>query len=1048
MGVYSATTVQGVVLDQETKTPIAKGTVTLGNAGISVRTNARGEYTFPSVEVGEEELIIEADGYVSDIEVVNIDAEPITLNVVLRPDVSYQAKEELLVNLSEVDLNDDEGKTQSQSSNMSASQDVFNSISSFAWSTVRYRARGYEQTYEQNYIGGLSFNAMERGTFNFSAMGGLNDASRYKEIVNSMESNNFTFGGIGASTNYLMNAQRYAKGWKVNLGGTNRNYKIKASATYATGPLKNGWAFAAQVGWRFSPYIDNKGIIGEGIAYNSIGAFFTAEKNWGSDKRLTLIALASSANRGQSAAVTQEVYDLVGSINYNPYWGYQDGKVRNSRVVKSIDPTVIGTFEWKVNDQHALRFGLGIHYNFYSNSALTFYNAPDPRPDYYRNLPSALWDGQINSDGKFIKTDMNGKNLGKPFVGWDGQKVGSSVDEKKYNELVQLWKDRDDQTTQIDWDALYGANYMGNKLNPEGSAKYILERRHNDIGEVALNVFYTYDSKKHLKVTVGLDGKYGIGVHYKTVDDLLGGKQWIDVDAFSERDIKELATNIGLTQDDVKKVKQNNIFNPNQKVGEDDKFGYRYNIDMAKVTLWAQNDWSYNFLDFYYALGITYSEMTRSTSMINGRAWYLAQLNPKRADIYLGPDYKSILNAAKNGSGSPKTWFKGYDYNFVDPAFKLGLTYKINGRNRIKVNALAATQAPLARDAYIAPRVHDRVIAGMYKHNNANSLKDYYAADQKIVSADLTYEFNFPIVRGRITGFYTQFWNGTELNGYYDDEARTYVNQSITGIDRRHFGGEVALSVKCGTYITITGATSVGDYRYISNADAITSAENGMALATNSLTGKPIFELKDKVLMNGLHVSTGPQVNASIKVSFFHPKMWFADVTLSYFDWNYLDFAPSRRMQGLYTDIRSDKSNVNGSYEDIGAVLKDDKTGEPICDKYGTPKLKHPYNKLSDQESLVADRVWDRFVIDASVGKLIYFKNGQSLSVNLNLSNLSNNTHLKTGGYQQARLPRQTKQGVSEKDGNSVISPNVWKFPSKYYYAWGTNFYLSLTYKF
>ena len=36
-----------------------------------------------------------------------------------------------------------------------------------------------------------------------------------------------------------------------------------------------------------------------------------------------------------------------------------------------------------------------------------------------------------------------------------------------------------------------------------------------------------------------------------------------------------------------------------------------------------------------------------------------------------------------------------------------------------------------------------------------------------------------------------------------------------------------------------------------------------------------------------------------------------------------------------------------------------------------------------------------------------------------------------------------------EKDyHNSVITANAWKYPSKYYYAWGINFYLSVTYKF
>ena len=86
-------------------------------------------------------------------------------------------------------------------------------------------------------------------------------------------------------------------------------------------------------------------------------------------------------------------------------------------------------------------------------------------------------------------------------------------------------------------------------------------------------------------------------------------------------------------------------------------------------------------------------------------------------------------------------------------------------------------------------------------------------------------------------------------------------------------------------------------------------------------------------------------------------------------------------------------------------------------------------------------------MIDASVGKLSYLPNRQSLAISLSVTNLANNTHFKTGGYQQARLPRQTRQGVADTE-NSVISPNVWKFPAKYYYAWGANFFLNITYKF
>ena len=1038
---------------------IEGATVTLANQGYSTTTNAEGRFSLTYLEAIDEEVIIEAVGYMSDILLVSLVENELNNlgDITLQADLLAEAKEEVLLNLTEMDLNDDEGKSQSVSSGSSASQDVFNSTVSFAWSNARYRGRGYDQTYEQNYIQGLSFNSAERGQFNFSAMGGLNDATRYKEVVEAIEANNFAFGSIGQATNYLQSATNYAQGWKVGVAATNRNYKGAARATYSSGLMENGWAFAAQLAWRYSPYIDVKGRIGEGITYSSVGYFLTAEKRWGNDMRLSLITFGAPTMRGQSAALTQETFDLTnqynktswGHNNYNPYWGYQDGKMRNSRIVHSYDPTAIASFDWKINEENHLKVAAGYHYSFYSNSALTFYNAPDPRPDYYRNLPSALWDGQIDKNGNFIYEDINGKPLGNGG-NINGSYVGPSINDDTYQAMVDLWTSRDDKATQIDWDALYAANYANNVNNPDGSARYMVERRHNDIQEAVANANYRNTSVDHLTTTVGLELKASQGIHYKTVDDLLGGNQWIDVDPFAERDIKELATDIGLTQADIENVKQNDLRNPNAAVGKNDRFGYDYRINMLGAKLWAQNEWSWNALDLYYALQLSYSSMQRTTDMLNGRAWYLAKLNPHNAWYYLAENADAVINGQDVADR-----MVGYTHHFVDPAFKVGVNYKIDGRNQIKLNAIAETKAPLARDAYISPRVHDRAVETIYRHDYARYyalqdgtswLKEYFGASQKIVGGDLTYSFNYPIVRGRVTAFYTQFWNGTELNGYYDDESRTFVNQSLTGINRRHMGVEAAAAVKLGMYFTLTGALSIGDYRYTSNAMAITSAENGMALAENA--NGPIYELRDSVLLKGLKVATGPQLNSSLKLSFFHPDMWFADITVNYFDWNYLDYAPARRMKGLFTGTRADGSAVNGWYGDTYTnAIEKDVNGEIIYDANGVPTLKYPYSLMSEQERLTSNNPLHRFLVDVSVGKLIYLKNRQSISINLTVNNLLNNTHFKTGGYQQARLPRQTRQGV-EDSKNSVISPNAWKFPSKYYYAWGTNFYLNFQYKF
>ena len=1038
---------------------IEGATITLANQGITTNTNAEGKFSLTYLEPIDEEVIIEAYGYISDILLIQLVENQLTDlgDITLQTDLLAEMKEEVVLNLAEMDLNDDEGKSQSMSSASSASQDVFNATISYAWSNARYRGRGYEQIYEQNYIEGLSFNSAERGQFNFSAMGGLNDATRYKEVVEGIEANNFTFGSLGLSTNYLQSATNYAQGWKVGVAGTNRNYKGAARATYSSGLMENGWAFTAQLAWRYSPYLDIKGQIGEGISYNSFGYFLTAEKQWGKDKRLSLITFGAPTRRGQSSALTQETFDLTnqynktswGHNNYNPYWGYQDGKVRNSRVVESYDPTVIASFDWKIDEENHLKAAAGYHYSFYSNSALTFYNAPDPRPDYYRNLPSFLYDGQIDKDGYFIEEDLNGKGMGNGGY-YNDTYVGPSINMDTYSTLVDLWTSRDDNATQINWDALYAANYANNANNPAGSARYIVERRHNDIQEGMINLNYRNTAVDHLTITAGLEAKGSQGIHYKTVDDLLGGNQWIDVDPFAERDIKELATNIGLTQADIANVKQNDLRNPDAAVTTDGRFGYDYRINMINAKIWAQNEWKWNAVDLYYALQFSYSSIQRTTDMLNGRAWYLARLNPDNATYYLASNADAVLA----GEVLSKR-LNGYTHNFIDPAFKLGATYKIDGRNQLKINAMAETKAPLGRDAYISPRVHDRAVENIYRHDLASAfakaygtswLQEYFGASQKIAGGDLTYAFNYPLVRGRVTGFFTQFWNGTELNGYYDDEARTFVNQSLTGINRRHMGVEAAAAVKLGLYLTLTGVVSIGDYRYTKNAMAITSAENGMALAEN-IDG-PVYELRDSVLIKGLHVATGPQLNSSLKLSFFHPKMWFADITVSYFDWNYLDYAPARRMKGLFTGQRADGSIVNGWYGDSYTnALQKDEQGEVIYDQYGVPTLKYPYNLLSNQEMLTASNPLHRFLVDVSLGKLIYLQNRQSISINLTVNNLLNNTHFKTGGYQQARLPRQTRQGVADSE-NSVISPNAWKFPSKYYYAWGTNFYLNIQYKF
>lgn len=896
---YAQTGITGTVKIADSETPLPGVTVTLLGQDISTKTNAAGKFTFSMIQAGDKEISFTCMGYLPDIKTIKVVADnEIDLGVFyLTIDLQEEIRQDAIIQLSESNFVEDEGRSTQSISMGLARGDVYSSQTSYSFSPMRFRMRGYDQEFEGTYINGVHFNVLDRGGFNYSSLGGLNDANRNKDVTLGVAPNSFSFGSMGATTNIINHAATFAAGTKTSIAYSNRSYHLRGQITHATGLRPNGWAFALSAVARWA----NEGIV-DGTFYNSLGLFLTAEKVFNPRHSLSLVAYGAPTQRAQQSAGTQEVFELSGSTYYNSYWGYQNGEKRNSRIVKSLDPTAILTHEFKINERQRLRTGVGFHYSMYSNSALSFYNAPDPRPDYYRYLPSFITDGNI-------ATHISNQ--------WE------------FENRIPV----NPAISQINWDALYLANYKNNAVNPNGSAKYIIERRHNDLMETAFNSTYTNRIGNWLKLVAGVEAKYAKDINYKTVDDLLGGNQWIDIDQFSERDFPANP-----------EIIQNDMNNPYRVVKKDDVFGYQYDINILHTSAFLQNEWNLNHFDIYYAAKLTYSQFYREGFMRNGRA-------------------------PENSYGKAKTWW------FLDPAFKAGVAYKPNGSNRFYANFLAESKAPIPNNAFVSQRIKASIVPNLQS--------------RKIYSYDLNYSFLFNDVRGRISAYQTHVLNGTENLGYYDDELRTFVNHLLTKSDRIFRGLEVAAFAKINNNFSISATQTFADYRYTNNAIGIKSVENGS-----------VPEITETILTKDLMVNAGPQLAFNVTLDYFHPKMWFADVTLNYFDKNFLDFAPNR-----FTE-----NNMA---------------------KYTTPEA---MAALGTQEKLKGG-----FMLDASVGKVIYLKNRRSININLSFSNILNNRKMITGGYQQARLPLIDGQ---------VDMNNLNKFPNKYYYAWGFNTFFNLGYRF
>ena len=734
------TGVQGLVVDAKNGLPVVGATVMLDNQGYAATTDALGKFLIDDARQGTDELLVLCYGYKDWSQAVTIiDGEIENLGTIQVEPVSFESAEVMEYRnavadmaLSESQLEDEEGNTQEVALLSGATDNPFYQASSYTFSTARFRIRGYENQKTETYINGIPFNDGVRFSFNYSMTGGLNQAFRNKTIGMGLEDNLFGFGGIGGANNIKTFAADYAPGTRVSLAYTNGNYRWRGMITHATGLNKHGWAMTVSAVARYA----KEGVY-PGSFYNSWGYFLALQKVFNPQHTLTLTTFGAPTKRAANSAIYEECAQLVGSNMYSPDWGWQEGKKRNSKVVESFDPTAILNWVWKPNDHTSLNTGFAYHKSFYSKAALNWYRAADPRPDYYRYLPSYF-------------TDETSKQL-----------------------YTDLWTS-ESEITQIRWNDLYQANYMNNQMadqtGVEQGSTYILENRHSNQSSFTLSSVLNKRFSHQLTMMTGANANYTVSSYYKTIKDLLGGRYWLDVDNFAERDFP-----------DSPEMAQNDLENPNRKVLKGDRFGYDYNILTFKAQLWHQ--WVLNLAkwEMFASVKGDYFQFQRDGKMRNGRA-------------------------PENSYG------KGDTHRFLTYGAKAGITFKLDGRNSFTGHAFYGTEAPRPYDAYISSRTKDDVI----------DLKV-----EKIFSADLSYVMSYRNFKGIVTAFFTDQRDNTERNSFYDDVRSTFMNFALTGVHKQYKGVEVGLSYKLSSSLTVSAAANIARYQYKNRPLGTRSYENG-----------------------------------------------------------------------------------------------------------------------------------------------------------------------------------------------------------------------------
>ncbi|MGL5914039.1 MAG: hypothetical protein ACRCZB_07720, partial [Bacteroidales bacterium] len=416
---------------------------------------------------------------------------------------------------------------------------------------------------------------------------------------------------------------------------------------------------------------------------------------------------------------------------------------------------------WKINEQAKLDAGVGLMWGRNGPSSLDWYEGNDPRPDYYRKLPS-YW----NTENKEFNKYPN------PAVG---------------QALMEQWRANNTSATQLNWEALYEGNYIANankdRAAEEWQAINVVREYRNDQRTMSGFATYTHNFPKTFRLQAGVEAKNYVGSFYQELVDMLGADYYYNIDKFvlgreiQPDDISDAYLNVLEKTDEERR----------KRVG--DRYGYDYDIHQNDVKLWTQVDAKTKWVDAWLALNGGYTEFWRDGKMKNGRF---------RNESYGTSDTKQ----------------------FTHYGVKAGVTAKLPYRNYLSLTAAYVERPPLFRNTFINARYHDRTFDS--KEYAQYGLK---SQNEEILSGDITYQYRGTRLRAKLAGFYTLQNKTAEVRTFYmegiQDNTKNssgalvqYVSQ---GVDKLYSGIEAGLSYKLTSTITVEAAASYAAYTYNSD---------------------------------------------------------------------------------------------------------------------------------------------------------------------------------------------------------------------------------------
>ena len=259
---------------------------------------------------------------------------------------------------------------------------------------------------------------------------------------------------------------------------------------------------------------------------------------------------------------------------------------------------------------------------------------------------------------------------------------------------------------------------------------------------------------------------------------------------------------------------------------------------------------------------------------------------------------------------------------------------------------------------------------------------------ETITSLEGVYQFRAPRFKAKVSAYRTTFEDQTRNIRFFIetiDNSTGFGSYVLQGLNTEHVGLEAAFEYDITSSFEVTAAAAMGRNLYTSRPVANAFIDNsGRQIVTD-----------ETIYWNNFFVPQSPQQVGSLGLRYQGKQFYTVQLTGSYARYSFSDIGPLRRTPEAVRNLEPNSPEV------AAIVEQEELPGAFTLDLFATKSL-----KFGDQ--------------------FVYF----TAAVN----NLLNNRDIISGAREQLRY--------------DFLNQDVNRFPTRYFYSYGTNFFVQVAYQF